>query len=670
MATSADRNGVAWGFDGDYLVGSFVDGSKYVVAPSGLTITSITPGWDALGGGSMLNPGIINEQGLDSRMYGYNAGVNVGVSLPLAVPSGSSLVTSKSLGSYDGSDRTWMERVEVLTVLPSDPPANSFRPPYAGTDKTIRGSLGDIDWSWVQNLDHPNTVSSPNSGIGEVQIELYTQWRNSEFKTQATEAPYGANSAYQMGIALTWLHLNNTQTAKRQTMINLVQRGIDVFGSVKAAGSGGWWPNGGHNSGKKLPLIVASKALGDSEILGYCTSLKDGYRRFQEDEQHFYVQQSQVGVDTGEADRDSYEQQHVGMADWTSNARSELDKATPEWSAWSGSTYRFVNGKGNVGQALGIELSGLRASWDDEALFEYIEDRYYPSELLGDNDQNHRVPTFIQEMYSLYKGNMGTVLEAAADPVFSVPYGGYSSEQSVAISSTNADSIYYTVNGDDPTASSTLYVAPISVSESQTIKAIAVKAGASDSQVVSSRYLIGSHVSSSGSFTNISFSNQTGGFSYEFDAIAASTGVDAVLGLSDGANNLTPGVDANAFTAFASMVRFYTNNKIEARDGSSYVELLPSYEGGVSYHFKLIVDLSAKTYVVTVAPSGGAVTVSGTLDFRTEQSAISQINNLSITHIDNQSLLGGAEVILSNARLTNLKARPSIARPALTKLFI
>ncbi len=50
---------------------------------------------------------------------------------------------------------------------------------------------------------------------------------------------------------------------------------------------------------------------------------------------------------------------------------------------------------------------------------------------------------------------------------------------SVSISHADADAIYYTTNGSTPTTSSTLYSAPFSLTNTATVKAIAVKGGAS-----------------------------------------------------------------------------------------------------------------------------------------------------------------------------------------------
>ena len=73
-------------------------------------------------------------------------------------------------------------------------------------------------------------------------------------------------------------------------------------------------------------------------------------------------------------------------------------------------------------------------------------------------------------------------------PTFSPKAGYYVDQKSVTIScATDGASIYYTTNGNDPTTSSTNYTAPINVSATTTIKAIAVK-GNEKSPVASATY--------------------------------------------------------------------------------------------------------------------------------------------------------------------------------------
>jgi uncharacterized repeat protein (TIGR03803 family) len=74
-------------------------------------------------------------------------------------------------------------------------------------------------------------------------------------------------------------------------------------------------------------------------------------------------------------------------------------------------------------------------------------------------------------------------------PVFNPPAGTYTSGLSVTITSSGADNIYYTTDGSTPTASSTLYSDPISISTTTTLSAIGVNTKGS-SPVTSGIYTI------------------------------------------------------------------------------------------------------------------------------------------------------------------------------------
>ena len=75
-----------------------------------------------------------------------------------------------------------------------------------------------------------------------------------------------------------------------------------------------------------------------------------------------------------------------------------------------------------------------------------------------------------------------TYIIAAAIPVLSPAAGTYTSAQSVTITdATTGAAIYYTTDGTAPTTSSNLYSGAITVSATQTIKAIAVAPGLTNS---------------------------------------------------------------------------------------------------------------------------------------------------------------------------------------------
>lgn len=81
-------------------------------------------------------------------------------------------------------------------------------------------------------------------------------------------------------------------------------------------------------------------------------------------------------------------------------------------------------------------------------------------------------------------------LPPAATPVISPAGGSFSSAQTVTITdSTSAAAIYYTTNGSTPSATNgILYSGPISVTASETIEAVAVAYGSSNSAVASAAF--------------------------------------------------------------------------------------------------------------------------------------------------------------------------------------
>ena len=82
-------------------------------------------------------------------------------------------------------------------------------------------------------------------------------------------------------------------------------------------------------------------------------------------------------------------------------------------------------------------------------------------------------------------------LAPTAAPTFSVPAGTYTSTQTVTMADTTSGaSIYYTTDGSTPNTSSTRYSGAITVTSSETINAIAVAAGYSQSTVAAATYII------------------------------------------------------------------------------------------------------------------------------------------------------------------------------------
>ena len=98
------------------------------------------------------------------------------------------------------------------------------------------------------------------------------------------------------------------------------------------------------------------------------------------------------------------------------------------------------------------------------------------------------------------------------------------------------------------------------------------------------------------SWTNKPFEPQTGTFTAEFDARPFANDIDGVIGLSS--------ENAIGYTNLAVIVRFFTNGVIDARNGGTYAaaSTIP-YSANLTYHFRLVVNVSHHTYSIYVAPT-------------------------------------------------------------------
>ena len=81
-------------------------------------------------------------------------------------------------------------------------------------------------------------------------------------------------------------------------------------------------------------------------------------------------------------------------------------------------------------------------------------------------------------------------LNAVPAPTLSPAGGTYNAPQQVTISAAAGANIYYTLDGSTPTTKSNQYTAPITVSTSQTLSAIAIASGYDNSAVASASYTI------------------------------------------------------------------------------------------------------------------------------------------------------------------------------------
>lgn len=90
-----------------------------------------------------------------------------------------------------------------------------------------------------------------------------------------------------------------------------------------------------------------------------------------------------------------------------------------------------------------------------------------------------------------YIVSLGRNTTKVATPTFSLEEGTYTEAQNVTITTTTEGAtIYYTIDGTDPTTESNVYSEAVSITETTTLKAIAVKEGMTDSEIATATYTI------------------------------------------------------------------------------------------------------------------------------------------------------------------------------------
>lgn len=426
-ATSITQYGITWTFNADYTTGQFANGDYWVVDPgSGVVITSITntfhpaADWSTVDyDGTTIDCHWTAEvqwppTGYSDYFSDYSSAYNVNHNLPYTVTGNKSVLSSISWlegdsGTYYTPTRTRpaLKRIAILTVLSEAPPANSMRPSFAAGQKTLY-SAADINEALLPNLTPPASAPSMSAALADIQgprVDLSFEY-GSEFLRPSDNynraypsTTYQAYVVPQYTMALLLALTDESVVGdKTELVIRLVQAGIDYYGLLQ---NGATWPaNGGHQLGYKLPILFAGLMLNHSGMLSVGSTYSATSDTFQEDCQHFIVDQARVDMTHSAAwdpdDRATmtpYEAADIGLPEWGIRGCSRFAEDNADVSA----TYRDTNAPPNMGQGLAAMILGLRDEWNHEPFFQYL-DRWKTWKGTFSS-------TFEQDMWNSYRNN-------------------------------------------------------------------------------------------------------------------------------------------------------------------------------------------------------------------------------------------------------------------------
>lgn len=376
--TVITQRNISWFVQGSPDTGRFINGDPWVVGP--ITLDSINPPSVNHRNGSMINPHVSSVQGYDSRItYSstYDSAVNIANRLnttnPLSVAANSSIIST--ISKPDGADRPYLQSAEILTVLSEVPPDSSFRPSFSSELKTIKYTVDSLRLNILPrktSVDSiPDKVTILNyvnkPWIDHASVGYMWQYMAPEDNVYN----YGREIASTASKVALYLCTNQPDSDLKDVAINIVQVGIDLYGiATSTNGKNRWIGGGGHNSGRKLPILLAGYLLSDT------TFYKIDTIAFQEDQQTYY----ELGW-TGDSvlwapnhitrTKEDYEHKHPSL--WTVDGRGL--EGDPEWgsnSDYRAESYRMCcNGSAWIGEALAIRLLNATHIWKHQPFFDY-----------------------------------------------------------------------------------------------------------------------------------------------------------------------------------------------------------------------------------------------------------------------------------------------------------
>lgn len=515
--TQITQHGITFQFDQAYEFGQFANGDFWVAAAPGtgqLTITGMTPDYDGTHNGWMVNPVSSDRQSFDTRMPNLSFNAAALHDAPYVARPGDSIIKAISRGQWTGPEPTryqtrpmmMLETASVLTVLDAAPVgggANAFRPSYVGTDKRMF-SVDDLRLDLLPGL--APTASTPSLGaqarrFERVQLEHVSGWTARDMRPMQHMPDYGAEIGSNTGAAALRLMLDDPIDDRMPLLVNYVQYGLDLYGAMMTGTR--WEGNGGHNLGRKLPMVFAAVMLDDEQMKQ--NILNAPGRTFHEDDSTYFSANARTSLWGHPGTEAMYWlNQHEDRGSRTvRDPYGYIDGGyTP------GGSYQFCcNSQPFKGAALAMLLMPeLRDVWDDESYLDYV-DRWVtsgawtkddPYQSLGDGAQDdigrypelhgtaadggHYGSAFVNAMWEAYRGGPAVLMPYIA------PHEGGEFDEPVLITLESPHmsgvELRYTLNGSTPTEDSLLYTEPFWLTgEDVTIRVRGFKAGYFESAI-------------------------------------------------------------------------------------------------------------------------------------------------------------------------------------------
>jgi hypothetical protein len=365
---SISQYGVTWTLAAPAEAGQFVTGDWWVVGP--VTVQSVTPAPANDRNGSVVNPPAGAEQGYDKRFAGYDASLRA--AFPLKLKPGQSLVSVASVEKIGVKTKDTvphqyllgpLRTAVVLTCLEKAPPKDAFRPAYVGAWKEMF-TVSQLKRDLAPKLAAPKSVPKPADYeriLERIWLDHQREWVNRMMHPIENMPDYGREITNIVSTVALLVLLEDPENKYETVRLRFIQKGIDYYGTVQS-NSNLWTANGGHNSGRKWPILYAGLMLNHKGMMNVKAS-------FQEDQQTYYGKgfSGQKALWSITPRNPNRKHEEVDPKTWDTYG----DKKGNNGKKAEG--YRKLNGPTWVGQGLAARLCGMMGEWNHPVYFDYVD---------------------------------------------------------------------------------------------------------------------------------------------------------------------------------------------------------------------------------------------------------------------------------------------------------